>query len=347
MKSPDRHKKLKINLVARDNGFGLSRDITLLKNALEANDCEVHVTALGEQDERRRWKLGKTWPALRSRLALAASRPFRQPAFDISIMFEHLWPEHFHLARTNVALPNPEWFDKRDLRHLGRIDHVWVKTHHAKQIYDGLGCATSLVGFDSDDAWQNGLPKQQSFFHLAGGSQIKGTDRLIALWGHHPEWPLLVVLQHQSRARAAPSAANIQLRAEHLSQSHAADALELRRLQNTHRFHICTSEIDAWGHYAIEALSVGAVVFATNAPPMNELIDASRGLLVDAHVAADMGLTKTWHFDEGAMERMVTNALSMGDAECSALGHRARDWFLKNKAGFASRIGKALSEIGR
>ena len=65
---------------------------------------------------------------------------------------------------------------------------------------------------------------------------------------------------------------------------HAAilDDAALRTLQNSHRFHLCLSEAEGWGHYIAEALSVGAITLTCDAAPMNELVTAERGLLVAA-----------------------------------------------------------------
>src|SRR6202035_4154832 len=76
----------------------------------------------------------------------------------------------------------------------------------------------------------------------------------------------------------------------------------LRALQNAHRFHLCLSEAEGWGHYIAEALSVGAVTFTCDAPPMNELVSAGRGVLVGAHLGEQHNLARMARFDEHALE---------------------------------------------
>jgi hypothetical protein len=68
-------------------------------------------------------------------------------------------------------------------------------------------------------------------------------------------------------------------------------------------------------------------------------------LLVAAHEAGTMGHTVTWHFDEGAMEQAITEAMQMSDDELRDKGHRAREWFAQNHVEFARRVGTALAEI--
>jgi glycosyltransferase involved in cell wall biosynthesis len=330
---------LRINLVVRDNGLGLTRDAQLLADALKANGCEVHVTSLGEKDEQLRWRYGRGRRVLFSHWRHAWARMRGRALYDVNIMFEHLWPLHLPLARYNIALPNPEWFDSKDARHLRRMDHVWAKTHYAQQLFQALGRKTSFVGFDSDDHYDPHVPRTRRFFHLAGGSRIKGTERLLALWRRHPEWPQLTVLQNPACAKPGPAQANIRHCVEYVAPE------TLRELQNAHAFHLCPSEAEGWGHYIVEGMGVGAVVVTVDAPPMNELVSPERGLLVACHEAGTMGHTVTWQFDDAAMERAITEAMHMNDDELRDKGRRAREWFERNRAEFAWRVGQALADI--
>jgi glycosyltransferase involved in cell wall biosynthesis len=330
-----------INLVVRDNGLGLSRDALLLADALKANGCTVHITPLGEQDEQQRWRHGRGRRVLFSHWRHAWARLRGSAQYDFNIMFEHLWPLHLPLARHNIALPNPEWFDSKDAAHLRRIDHVWAKTHHAQDLFQALGCKTSFVGFDSDDRHAPQVPRTRTFFHLAGGSRIKGTERLLALWRRHPEWPTLTVVQNPSCAQPGPAQANIR----HLVEYVTPEALQA--LQNANAFHVCLSEAEGWGHYIVEGMSVGAVVITVDAAPMNELVAPDRGLLVAYSGTGTMGHATTYQFDEAAMERAVTQALALSDDQLARMGKQARQWFTQNHDQFHQRIGKALAELRR
>lgn len=333
-----------VNLAFWDNGFGLSRDSRLLADALRRNGCEVTLTALGmKQEHRRRRK--RMRPYVRARqLWRDLQRHWHPPqVFDLNIMFEHLWPCQLARSHRNVALPNPEWFDRRDRQLLGSIDRVWAKSHQAALTFVRLGCATSWLGFDSDDRYDPGVRRERKFFHLAGGSRTKGTDRLLAVWRRHPEWPMLTVLQHPREAHPGPAASNITHRLGFLDASDPAQYAELKHLQNSHAFHLCLSETDGWGHYLVEALGVGAVTVAVDAPPMNELVTPERGLLVPYADTGNMALATTFYFDERALEETIEHALDLGEAELRALGERGREWFIDNHNTFERRVGEALA----
>ena len=87
---------------------------------------------------------------------------------------------------------------------------------------------------------------------------------LLAAWRLHPEWPRLTVVQAERHARRGPVAPNIEHHIGYLDDN------ALRWLQNRHQFHVCPSQAEGYGHHLVEALSVGAVVLATDAAPMNE-----------------------------------------------------------------------------
>lgn len=328
-----------VNLLVRDNGLGLSRDARLLAAALVAHGCEVAITRLGEADERARWRHGHGWRARLAQVRHAWSRLRGAAPHDLNIHFEHVWPLHLSLARRNIALPNPEWFDARDELYLGHIDRVWAKTRHAEQLFRERGCAVQWIGFASEDATMPGEPRQRAFFHLAGGSRTKGTVELLALWLRHPEWPRLTVVCHGGLPEPAAQAANLRVIAEYLDQG------ALRALQNAHAFHLCPSQTEGYGHYLCEAMSVGAVTVTTDAAPMNELVGADRGLLAAATATGRQGLATLYRCDPAAMEHAVEACLHMDDAQLASIGQHARAWFLDNQAQFPARVAAALDAL--
>lgn len=332
-----------VTLIGKSNGVGLARDLRLLADALRHCGAEVHVHAADRSDGRQRrsrmvQSLARTRAWLRRRRT--ASQGF--PA-HINVMLEHVWPQFLHTAELNIAVPNPEWFDRRDQRLLTSIDGVWTKTHHAQQVFGALGCRTAFIGFDSEDRLDPAVPRERSFFHLAGKSRMKGTDRLLRRWLRHPEWPTLVLVCHDEGAEHVPpealSAGNIEWYREYLPDE------RLRQLQNASRFHLCLSEAEGWGHYIVEAMSVGAVTLTLDAPPMNELIQPDRGLLMPGASKGRQNLSDTYGFQEAALEQAVAHALSLDEAALTRLGQAARRWFEANRASFAARVGQALGRL--
>ncbi|MFC5436160.1 glycosyl transferase family 1 [Rhodanobacter umsongensis] len=330
----------RINLLAWDNQRGLTHDIRLLSDALVALGHEVHVTRLGPHRQDGRWKgrllrLRMWWQWLRS-----GGRQAR--LYDANIALEHVRPAWFGLARVNLLVPNPEWLSPRSQRYLPRFDAVLCKTKYAGELFRARGCRALHIGFRGTDCLDQDVPREPTFLHLAGASKMKGTQQLLALWQRHPEWPKLVVLQSPctAAALAEPVPGNIEHRVGYLS-----DIREIRRLQNSHLFHLCLSETEGWGHYLAEGMSCKAVVVTCAAPPMNELVDPSRGLLVKASEAGPFNLVTRYRFDDSALETAIARLTAMPADERALLGDRARAWFVSNEAAFAGRLDEALRQV--
>lgn len=325
-----------VNLIAWDNGFGLTKNLRMLETALGAAGHRVAITAI------RRGKLHKLLHPLRLRARVAARRLRGLDAreYDVNLMLERIRPEVFPLARHNVLLPHPEWFDPRDRAALASIDRVFALTRHAVPIFEHLGKRVDYVGFTSEDRRDADVPRQRAFFHLAGRSPNKGTEPLLALWRRHPEWPLLTVVQNPRAARPGAPAPNIRHLIDYL------DDAALRRLQNAHRFHVCPSETEGFGHYLVEAMALGAVTITLDAPPMNEMITPERGLRVPFARTGTQNLATTYFYDEAAMEAAIERALALDDAQLERIGAAARTWFEHNDRSFRERIGSVVEALG-
>lgn len=330
---------LSVHLLGFDNGVGLSRNLRLLTTTLQAHGYRVDFS-----NTRRRGGLagliqrakGK-WHAARLE---RRRRRGEQPPYDFVLMEEHIAPAFLDDAPRRVLLPHPEWFLPKDMQVLERIDLVLAKTREAQRIFASQGCRAVCIGFTSEDRRDATVPRERTFFHLAGASRTKNTEPLLALWRRHPEWPRLTVVQHAGEAKPAPPVANIEHRIGYL-----ADA-ELRRLQNAHQFHLCPSETEGFGHYIVEAMSAGAVVITLDAPPMNEMITPERGILLPYSRTGSQHLATTYHFDDAAMEAAVMCALATDDARCETLGAAARAWYEAERTAFPARLDAALRGMG-
>ena len=323
-----------VNLIGWDNGVGLSRDLRLIEQALrDAGDPVVIQPARG------RGKLRKWLGPWVQRAAIAARRLARRKRFDLNLMLEHITPEFLGAAERNAFIPNPEWCLPRDVRRLPQVDCVLTKTSHATGIFHRQGCEVAPVGFTSTDRHLAGVVRQRNFLHLAGRSSAKRTRLVLETWTRHPEWPTLTVVQHPRMADFRPQAANIVHRVDYL------DDAELREIQNANLFHLCPSETEGFGHYIVEALSVGAIVLTTDAEPMNELVTAERGVLIPFSRTGRQQLATRYLVEADALECAVTAALALDAAQIEAKQAAARDFYLQNDRAFRERLAAAVAAM--
>ncbi|MGA8276706.1 MAG: glycosyltransferase [Rhodanobacteraceae bacterium] len=323
-----------INLIVYDNGIGLSRDVRLLADALRQGAHTVSVSLL---DSDRRGRRGGIRGLVERYAEALRRRSLPGPQHDINLMIERVRPLFARRARVNLLLANPDWFKPSDARYFALLDGILVKTRHAEPIFATLGKTVVQVGFTGDDRLLPAIARERAFFHLAGRSKAKGTARLLALWQRHPEWPRLTVLQHPHRRLAHVSAPNIDHRIGIVDDS------DLKRLQNAHAFHLCPSETEGFGHYIVEAMSVGALTVTVDASPMNELVTPERGVLVACTACGTQSLATTWRFQEAAMEHAIESIRAMHDDEIVAIGTHARAWFEANDRAFRTRIMQCIA----
>ena len=325
---------MRVNLVAFENGVGNSRDVELLKVALTKLGADVTLTQVTRHARRRRKLLVvRVWSALRRWWSSRLSHTMRR--YDVTVMLEHIWPEQAYSGARCVVVPNPEFFDRHDQRSLSLVDGVWAKTRCTEALF-ATRVPVEYIGFDSVDRLSPEVTRQPTFLHLAGRSRMKGASLLLSLWARHPTWPTLNVVHSLPNRASRADAANIRYYTEYL------DDIALRVLQNQSLYHVCTSETEGWGHYIAEAAAVGAIVIATDAPPMNELVDEERGFLIASAPIGKQNLATKYGCNLVALESAIQRVIGLSTTEQERYSTAARAWFVKNSAEFPARLSAAL-----
>jgi Glycosyl transferases group 1 len=327
---------IRVHLVARDNGAGLSRDIEILRRAIAEAGFELTVSAIGQGGLRRQLQFER----VRTQLAWRGLRHGRGASrFDVNLMDERLRPKYLPLARRNVLMPHPEWFAPAWAPDLARIDRVFAKTRHAVPIFQTLGCRTDFVGFTSIDRRRADIAREPTFFHLGGRSGNKGSQPIVDLWSRKPAWPMLTIIQRKPLRLPATMPANVRLISDYLDD----DAL--CALQNRNLFHLCPSETEGFGHHLVEGMSVGAITLATDAPPMNEMITNERGVLAAYARTGTQQLATTYFVDDAALEAGVERMLALDADERRLLSEHARGWWEENDRAFRRRLARAIETL--
>lgn len=321
-KEPSFTNFMHINIISRSNGVGLDQDAKLIQSALEADGMSA------------------TLSHCRAIAPWAGFIGSQKEKYDVNIFLERCFPRWFHTATVNLLIPNQERFPERHLKHLKRIDAVLCKSQHALEIFQKHQ-RSEFIGFSSPDRNCPEInPDYQSVIHLAGKSTLKGTEDLLGLWGKHPEWPTLTLIQYHSNAPdSVPK--NVELISKYLSND------ELSQQLNHHGIHLCPSRSEGWGHYIVEAMSCSAVVVTTDAPPMNELVTAERGVLVPYTKTEPRHLGTNFYINEGNLEQQLSALFKAQCSDKAQLGLAARQWFDENHARFSERLPEVARQVAR
>ena len=309
-----------VAVVARDNRYGLTRDAGILCRGIES--IGIRATVLNRRER-----------TLMDRLR-------KRKVADAIVHLERIHPAWLGAATHHVLIPNQERFPKRHAGRLERVDRVLAKTRYAREVFAGLGANSIHLGFTSHDRRDSSTPRDWNrFFHLAGGSTLKGTEDVLALWRAHPEWPELVLVQKRANAPGSVPA-NVTLLSGYLDDD------ELKRLQNTCGIHLCPSRSEGWGHHIVEAMSCGVVVVTTDAPPMNEHVTADCGVLVRARWSRPRHLGHEYFMDRHALEAAIADLVSGPTDFVQSIGAGARARFEEIDRNFTARLGVVFGQSG-
>ncbi len=324
-----RGNRLRVNLLIHVHAAGLRQDLRVWRRALRASGAEVTLTAFNPQFHHR---------AIRA-VRKVAGRLIPRPPFDVNIFVENIVESWCPLARVNVFVPHQEWAfeDVRAKMHL--MDYIFCKTRYAAQLFGASGAEVRYIGFTSLDRYDPAVKKDYNrFLHVAGSSIQKGTGAVNDAWLRHPEWPCLTLCSYEPAVHVA-SAANITTITSFIEES------ALRRMQNASGVHLCPSEAEGFGHYIVEAMSIGALVVTTDAPPMNELVRPDRGALVGYGRTVPQGMGTNFYIDTGNLEHTIDRILGMDENARKTLGKHARTWFHENNRAFLTQIRERLLEV--
>jgi glycosyltransferase involved in cell wall biosynthesis len=251
------------------------------------------------------------------------------PAADINLFLETLFTKLYPLAPVQAFIPNQEWFFMDNVPRLAGVELVICKSHHAAEIFSQLGKRTAYASFTSRDRWRaRDAPMQRTFLCL--GAKQGFADRVAAIWKRHPVWPALTIV-------TAPDAHAVRAKNIRQIRRYLPDDV-MAQLQNEHQFHVCVSRAEGFGHKLNEGLSCGAIVLATDGPPMNELIRPEHGMLVRAAHREPLGAGSAFYFDEADFERTVEGCLQLSDDEIERLSLAARRRFEENDDLFRDRF---------
>lgn len=307
---------LKINIFSVNNGKGLQTSRNILKDALIEMGHQVFEKGITQK------------------------RKTNESHVDINIFFERINEGWLSLGSTNWFIPNPEWYSQ-SVSLLDKMDLILCRTHEVERIFQDRGKKTYFLGFSSLDCLQETIEKDYtSFFHLAGGSTFKGTNAIITSWNNQLSMPPLTIVHHRTDH-------SIFLRSQNPNLKLIAQRLPLTKLsdlQNHLGVHLCLSETEGFGHYLMEAMSTGAVVMTTDAPPMNEFITDKRCLVAYTH-SSPFHLGIRYFVDPIHLEQQILNLMSLSIEELKEIGDYNRSQFLQRKREFRLNLEGVIQSL--
>ena len=337
-------------LITYENQKGIRRDIEILTACIARLGFPVEtrtrphrptlIDEIATSGTAARLKLSGVpfWATNRLQAAVRWRTPRPPP---VKIFLETL-PLHELLDGTiKIFVPNPEWLMPQDEWKLGLIDVIACKSKDVVETFTRRDLPVYYLGFTSEDRFSPASTlDRREYLHIASGGYQKGTAEIIEAWRRHPEWPNLTILAGKSPI-VVEGAHNLTVIREWCSDE------DLRRHMQRCGVHVCCSNSEGFGHTIVEAMSCGVLVITTDFPPMNELIDESRGVLVRTRSSKPMRYGRFAQLDRTDIERAVSQSITMEENDYQTRCHAARAWFLQERAAFEKRLAGLLASALR
>lgn len=299
-----------INIITTiDNGAGLQADAMLLKRVVENLGHSVRLV--------HRSQLNTLGPA------------------DLSIFLELVNHEMLNAAPRNWLMPNPEWyFPKHWDRYLPKFELVLCKTYDCRRLMSKHHSNCIYTGFMATDFLDAKVERRPEFLHVKGKSEYKNTAAVIEAWNQYKiQAPLTIVAKHNPLRK---DVANITWRGY-------VSIGTLRALYNSRLFHLCPSEYEGYGHYIHEALSCGAVVVTTEAPPMNEFEGCPAELRIPSDRVRKVCTANLHKVSPEAVRDAVLKCFQLDQETIRRYSERARATFQAANEEFQRRLGQVLA----
>ena len=298
-----------INIYTKNNGVGLQADAELLQSILTGHDVVII-----------------DWEKPKLRRA------------DIGIHLEHIRVEFIGLAHYNISVPNPEWFEPNWMPRLNKVNAVYCKTRYTLEVFSKLHPNCVYCGWTSIDRYNANVEKRFMFLHLAGKSKHKGSEAVLNAWRQNSHLPLLLLQKLENiKGFHSPGLLNVAYQFKHVA--------DIRETMNQALFHLCPSKAEGFGHYINEALSTGAVVITTDAPPMNELVTSEYGFTVPAVICGRHHIAPEYCINPTAFMRVLNEAVNTPVETLLQMSEKARQVYLNRDAEFRIKINELINNI--
>lgn len=292
---------LKIALLSRDNGVGLSLDAKLLTELFESAGHEVTFVD---------WQQ-KTMEHV-----------------DVAFHLELVGRSLAQCADRNIAVLNLEWFPAEWMKYLPAFDQIWAKSSYALRFCRNRGGKNvQLTGFLGLDLYDPDVEREVRCMHLRGRSGMKGTEMVVEAWATHDDLPPLTIISKDPVA--IPDWAR-----DRVTVVESPSDEERNRLMNQHAIHVCPSIAEGWGHYITEAMSVGATVVTTDASPMNEHIRPEWGYLTGVTRTRNHHQAILTYTTPKLIAEAVRRAAALSPEKRDQVGRAARSHFLTRNQEF-------------
>ena len=217
--------------------------------------------------------------------------PLLKKKYTFLLFIEHIIPSYIKdiQHKYSIYVPNIEQLVEWDIENLKNIQYVFCKTKQTYDYFKPISNAIYTKFVSSNDYRENIEKDTYTIGHFIGTSPYKNTKLVLECWIEnncfldiHEDIQLIVAKRFslwskidrelQKYVESTFTKKENTYVYKNITIHDFLSEKEYSVLTNQVAIHICPSMVEGYGHYINEARAKKAVVFTTNAPPMNELI---------------------------------------------------------------------------
>ena len=323
-----------IDIYCPDWSVGLRVDASMVSQAIERTfwgRFRPRILLVPRQVYRGKTRLEDTpaAPAIPGRAAI-----FIERVFQAAILRQY---------EKKMALPNPEWFGpqaSRDARAM--IDVFLHKSRYSTRVLGDLfpGATHHYIGFTSPDPGVC-VANYHDFCHFRGKATTRNSQTLLDLWGGRPDLPALHLQAYGDdiglKVRRWLSCGNMNV----MFGYHARPSDYFQDLARG-GIHLCTSEVEGFGHCLNESRAMSALVLCVDAPPMNELMSSEFAVLATPVGQTPQHQGMRFHVTQKVLSEAVERVLALSPTRRRQMGALAREAYEADDRAFVTRFCEAI-----
>lgn len=263
---------------------------------------------------------------------------------DTAIFVERLFDNDYHQEYPRrVLLANPEWLNDQDVERAHfMVDEIWHKSRASEIMLTKLFPEKihRYIGFSSLPVPAE-VENYEGFLHFAGRSQTRHSQDIVDIWLNDESLPKLRMQAYGAHVEIPRW---LDVGGFEVFLGFMPEVQYFSEMKRS-GIHLCTSQMEGFGHYINESRALGALVITLDAPPMNELVDAASGILVPVQRSESHCCGTRFFAAPVDIRQAIDKAIAMTHGERAALGAAARNRYICEKDIFAQLLREAVMMV--
>ena len=245
----------------------------------------------------------------------------------------------------HIFIPNPEWTNKISVSRIGDVTKIWHKTRYSHRFFSENFsdiCEHVYLGFTSLDRGFR-VKNFTSAAHFKGKAVARNSEEILSIWSRRKDFPNLRLRFYSLgpeimffKYPAWFRHENIEIKVGIYSdEDYFMDLSESG-------IHLCTSEMEGFGHHINECRMMGGVPIVIDGEPMNELVDNDSGFLIKPASSETRIFAKRFKITEEALESALEVVFALPPEELALKGQNARRNYERDRSAFVNNLRKEL-----